>query len=226
MKTLMKKILSRSERRRAVARANGAKSRGPVSAAGKARSSQNAVKHGLLTAGMMLSTEHAEAFEALNHDLTLELNPTTTTQAILARSFAMCALRLNRIWDLEAAAQRAEISRLAGASGADGTLEAWRRLHTQDPTFTLLRRYEMTFTRELHRTLRHLPELQEKCAERNEPADDSTPLISKTSSQDAPAVPGPGCGGPGNSGPGCELPENSPSEIPPNSGGNPAFLAT
>jgi hypothetical protein len=221
----MKKILSRSERRRAIARVNGAKSKGPISAAGKARSSQNALKHGLLSAGMMLSTEHAEAFEALNRDLTRELNPTTAAQAILARSFAMCSLRLNRIWDLEAAAQHAEIAKLAGATGADGTLEAWRRLHTQDPTFTLLRRYEMTYTRELHRTLRHLTEVK-KCVEPNEPVEDSTPRISETSGQNAPAARGPEREGPDSSGPGCCLPENSPPEIPPTSGGNPAFLAT
>ncbi len=46
-------------------RTNGAKSSGPATPEGKARSSQNAVKHGLHSKQILLPTESAEEFQAL-----------------------------------------------------------------------------------------------------------------------------------------------------------------
>ena len=47
-------LLSASERKRRRARANGAKSRGPITAAGKSRASRNAPTHGLRSARLVL----------------------------------------------------------------------------------------------------------------------------------------------------------------------------
>src|SRR5579864_5435117 len=47
------------------ARANGSKSRGPITPEGKARSSKNALKHGLTSQFEALSGESQEDFDAL-----------------------------------------------------------------------------------------------------------------------------------------------------------------
>jgi hypothetical protein len=57
-----------SEKKAAAARANGALSRGPITPEGKARSSQNALQHGLFSTSVVLATEDPEAFSALLQD--------------------------------------------------------------------------------------------------------------------------------------------------------------
>jgi len=51
-----------SEKEKGRSRANGAKSRGPVTPEGKARACRNNTRHGLLSRDMMLTTESTEAF--------------------------------------------------------------------------------------------------------------------------------------------------------------------
>jgi hypothetical protein len=52
-------------RKAAIARANGAKSRGPISAQGKARSSRNAIKHGIYSTQLILPTESRQDYDDL-----------------------------------------------------------------------------------------------------------------------------------------------------------------
>jgi hypothetical protein len=76
-------------------RKNGARSRGPKTPEGKARSAQNALKHGLRAAKhMVLPVEDAGEFAALEAALTLELVPVGTLQAILVGRIARAAWRL------------------------------------------------------------------------------------------------------------------------------------
>ena len=64
--------LDRAER----ARRNGARSRGPVTAMGKARSARNALKHGLTARhGVVLDGEDAPAFQAMAERLLADLAP-------------------------------------------------------------------------------------------------------------------------------------------------------
>src|SRR5215467_1114093 len=57
-----------SEKKAAAARANGALSHGPTTPEGKARSSQNALQHGLFSTTVVLATEDPEEFRALLDD--------------------------------------------------------------------------------------------------------------------------------------------------------------
>jgi hypothetical protein len=78
-------------------RKNGAKSRGPRTAEGKARSAQNALKHGLRAEKhVVLPKEDAAEFEALEAALFAELAPVGALQAVLARRVVVAAWRLAR----------------------------------------------------------------------------------------------------------------------------------
>ena len=86
-----------SNARAEASRRNGAKSRGPKTPAGKARSAQNALKHGMRALRyVVLPDEDGVAFQALEAALMDELAPVGTLQVVLARRVAMAAWRLAR----------------------------------------------------------------------------------------------------------------------------------
>src|SRR5260370_33858965 len=63
------------ERKTAIARANGAKSRGPKTPEGKAVSSMNALRHGLTASRPLLPGESQESFEELLKEYMEEYDP-------------------------------------------------------------------------------------------------------------------------------------------------------
>jgi hypothetical protein len=84
-------------------RKNGARSRGPKTAAGKARSSRNALKHGLCAQKVLvLAEEDAEAFCTLDTALFEELAPAGALQTVLAQRVVSAAWRLLRADRMEA----------------------------------------------------------------------------------------------------------------------------
>ena len=86
-----------SNARAAASRRNGAKSRGPKTPAGKARSAQNALRHGMRALRyVVLPDEDGVAFQALEAALMDELAPVGTLQVVLVRRVAMAAWRLAR----------------------------------------------------------------------------------------------------------------------------------
>jgi hypothetical protein len=86
-----------SHARAEASRKNGARSRGPKTSAGKARSAQNALKHGLRALGyVVLPDESALEFQALEAALLDELAPVGALQRLLATRVAIAAWRLSR----------------------------------------------------------------------------------------------------------------------------------
>ena len=84
-------------------RMNGARSHGPRTAAGKAKSVRNALKHGLCAKKLLIVPEEdAAAFEALQAQLLAELAPVGALQAVLAERIVSAAWRLRRADRLEA----------------------------------------------------------------------------------------------------------------------------
>ena len=84
-------------------RRNGARSRGPKTAAGKARSARNAVAHGLRARRLvLLDDEDAAEFRAFATALQAELAPEGRLQADLVGRIVMAAWRARRADKLEA----------------------------------------------------------------------------------------------------------------------------
>jgi len=136
-------------------RKNGAKSRGPKTAEGKARSARNALKHGLRAEKyVVLPDEDAAEFAALESALNDELAPEGVLQSILVRRIARATRRLDRAERLEAELFEARRYQDAGPGVAlirDGNGAR---------SFDTLLRYRGAALAELWRALRTLKALQ------------------------------------------------------------------
>jgi hypothetical protein len=84
-------------------RLNAEKSTGPKTAEGKARSSRNALKHGLLAEGALLPGESRSDYQAFAEALIEELDPHGPLEERLVERIADCAWRLRRPLRVEVA---------------------------------------------------------------------------------------------------------------------------
>src|SRR5437764_489799 len=101
----------RTEAQKTASVENGARSRGPVTPEGKARTAQNATKHGLTGRTVVLNCEDASAYQQLLSACHEEWQPQTRTELDLVNDIAACRWRLNRILTLETAAIDLEMDR-------------------------------------------------------------------------------------------------------------------
>ena len=82
-------------------RANGAKSKGPVAVAGKARAAANATSHGL-AADLVRDPDERRRLQARIDDLAAEFHPATPFEAALVERLAFALHRLERADRFEA----------------------------------------------------------------------------------------------------------------------------
>jgi len=116
----------RSEAQRAASRANGAKSRGPVTDDGKAKVARNALRHGLFAnRHVFLDGEDQAAFDGLCDRLFGELRPADEFEAHLVRRLASVMWRLDRAESLEAALL--SVSDSAAPKGLRGAMHCQRQ---------------------------------------------------------------------------------------------------
>ena len=94
--------LDRALDRARINRANAAHSTGPRTDAGKQRSSQNALRHGLTAATVVLPSEDQAQYEAHRLQFFDEYQPATPTETQLVQELIDTSWRLNRIPLLEA----------------------------------------------------------------------------------------------------------------------------
>ena len=132
--------------RAARARRNGVRSRGPVTATGKARSARNALKHGLTARhGVVLDGEDEAAFQAMARRLLGDLAPAGELASFLAGDLAAAMWRTGRARRLERQAFAGDVPdpdklNLALRYGGSASRELYRALRAPRPSRAQARR--------------------------------------------------------------------------------------
>jgi hypothetical protein len=164
-----------SLRRIQSSRANGAKSRGPVTPAGRHKSAYNNLRHGILAETVVLEDENSDAFNEIFAALKSEFDPQTEAQLGLVETMAASRWRLMRIWSLERQTLQSEIAKHDPATHepAARAARAFHDLANNSRTLDVIGRYETRFDRQYARSLNLLLKLMSE----NEPPACDTPEL-------------------------------------------------
>jgi hypothetical protein len=103
------KLVSKAE----AARANGAKSHGPATPEGRAKSSRNSLRHGLSAKSVLLPAESHEQFQLLLDAHIQQFHPANPVEMDLVEAMAVARWRLRRIWAIETSLLANELTRRA-----------------------------------------------------------------------------------------------------------------
>jgi hypothetical protein len=149
-------------------RANAQKSTGPKSLTGKATSRRNALRDGLTGQITTLSDEDRPIFEKLKAEMHADFNPQSAIERSLADAIAWDTWRLNHLRAIETnvytLGQEEQAEEQAdeegGFSDFDTALADARTFRAESPRFDLMSLYEQRMTRNLHRNLAALRDLQ------------------------------------------------------------------
>ena len=96
-------LIAARDARAATARRNGARSRGPVTPEGKARSSANALRHGLFARAPRLAVEERAWWGELEADYATRLAPEGPAEILALQAILLVALKQRRLDALELA---------------------------------------------------------------------------------------------------------------------------
>jgi len=191
----------RTEAQRAAARANGAKSQGPTTPEGKAKSALNSVRHGLLASFLVLRTESDSKFLAILNGYLDEYHPEGQTENRLVEVIAAAQWLEERCWTLTTALIDITMDRMEHEIAAEfreidnatRTALAFLKEADQSAALVLLNRYAARHNREWHRAIDKLRKVQKErregttaptgheplatdhCISPNEPDPDLTP---------------------------------------------------
>ena len=157
-----------SEARSATSRANGAKSRGPVTPEGKQRSSQNAVTHGLLARSLTLSDGDAKLFDSHHDNYILRFDPRDQPEHDLIEEAAYAKWQMRQAWMMHARTLKIQI--LADFSEVNGEWDSIPMLdrHTlafakslkESTALTNLERYARQLAAQAERAIKLFMELR------------------------------------------------------------------
>ena len=123
------------------ARANGALSRGPVTPEGKSRSSQNAIRHGLLARTVVMKDESRPAFDALLQQQIDFFQPANAMELGFVEEMAVAQWRMRRVWALETRLFENAVDAQPPGDPIDRMANAFTSL-ANSPALALLHRYE------------------------------------------------------------------------------------
>jgi len=152
---------TRTEAQQAASRSNGSQGHGPVTEAGKQRSSQNARRHDFFTKIDLLPNEDQEEFYMLLHAFTQDHNPQNATERFYVHEMADAAFRLGRVRRHAADIQ---------SKAAEDMSDAFEKLAEEGKSLQLCLRYERHFQRQFDNAIKMILALrkQVKQATQNE----------------------------------------------------------
>jgi len=150
------------------ARANGAKSHGPVTPEGRAASSRNSLRHGLTAKSVVLPTESSEDFQALLDSYIDQFRPQGGVETDLIQAMAAARWRLQRMCGIETALLSTEIVRrnedideeFENMHAVDRLAWVFQKLADHGQTLALLMLYEGALNRSFDRAFKQLLLLQ------------------------------------------------------------------
>ncbi len=150
------------------ARENGAKSRGPTTPEGKAKSSRNSMKHGFCSRTIVLQTENPDAFYEMLENTQEYFVPEDRMEQELVLEMATARWQLRRIWslrtaliDIQSAKMHDEILRkYPEADVICKQAMAFQQLTGASPSLDATFRYEAQHSRSFDRALRNLEKLR------------------------------------------------------------------
>jgi hypothetical protein len=166
-------------------RANGAKSRGPVTPEGRARSNAAGLTHGLTSGQLVLEGESEEEFNALREEYLAEYQPQTRSRFDLVDQLVATRWRLNRVLALQTALMDRQMTRQQPEIRRE--YEGLRRRNPRrhrlpaslDDSRALesLNRHETRLSAELRRTLKLLDAQPKNQKLHHEPSRRTTPAL-------------------------------------------------
>lgn len=155
-----------SEKQRAANRRNAAKSTGPKTLQGKANSRRNAVRDGLTGQVTTLADEERPVFENIRASFLADFHPQTTLESTLVDAVAWDTWRLNRLRAVETniytlgLEENEPDTATVPPSDFDVALSDARTFRSHALRFDLMGLYEQRITRNIHRNLTALRNLQ------------------------------------------------------------------
>lgn len=161
-------------KRYATNKLNAVLSTGPKTAAGKAISAQNALKHGLTAISPLLPTEDKAAYDQHVRGFEEDYQPKTATERQLTRDLADTSWRMNRLPALEASIIALEALPPGSIStdipDLDACLAVTETLRRQERALDTLSKHHTRLSRHFHKTLNELRGIQSQ--RRKEALDD------------------------------------------------------
>jgi hypothetical protein len=179
-----------SEARIRANQANGAKSQGPTSEAGKARSRANSYKHGLTGAGIVMPEDDAAEVERLSREYQHEFKAETPSEAQLAHRMAAMSVRMQRSVDQETARLSERVRRVMDEFQAPEGVDAVQaeRLRNEAGNIALFddskegilaRKYEAAAERCFFRSLKELRQLKQGSAKEQSKDEGSAAMLTQ-----------------------------------------------
>jgi len=153
--------------RAAINRANAQKSTGPRTAAGKQRSSLNALRHGLTGQTIVLPTEDHSAYQRHSQSFLSEYGPTGATETQLVQALIDTSWRMNRAAAVETnlfslGITEMEDRALANHPDAEAALAMALTFRENARAFSQISIYSQRLARQFQTTLAQLRQIQEE----------------------------------------------------------------
>ncbi len=151
-----------SDKQIQASKANGARSRGPITEQGKRNSSRNSLRHGLLARTVVLEEESRPRFLELLAAYMEEYKPRAASQVSLVETMAVARWRQLRIWGVQSASMDRDMA-LQDPNVGPAPIRALVALRGSPDSLCppeVLLRYEIAFDRQFSRALSRLITLQ------------------------------------------------------------------